>query len=81
VEEQSCTPAEPSENVTRNLKPPTGFTEVTSIIGACDAEAAAVRLRMMPVLHQLGMPKFPIFVRLKPFAVQEIAPHRPAFFD
>src|SRR3989304_4180253 len=35
------------------------FTETTSIIGACDPEAAAVRLRMMPVLHQLGLPEHP----------------------
>src|ERR1700719_3949963 len=58
VGEKSCTPDEPSEKATRNVKPPTGFTETTSIIGACDSEAAAVRLRMMPVLHQLGMPEF-----------------------
>jgi hypothetical protein len=30
--------------------PPMGFTEITSIIGSCDPEAAAVRLRMMPIL-------------------------------
>ncbi|HUE12131.1 MAG TPA: hypothetical protein VMQ54_14365 [Steroidobacteraceae bacterium] len=51
VEEKSCTPAEPSENVIRNRKPPSGFTATTSIIWSCDPEAAAVRLRMIPVLR------------------------------
>src|SRR6185503_15287641 len=52
------TPEEPSEKPTRNLKPPTGLTETTSITGGTrDAEAAAVRLRMMLVLHQLRLPE------------------------
>jgi hypothetical protein len=41
VDEKSWTPDEPSEKAMRSVKPPIGLTETTSIIGACDPEAAA----------------------------------------
>src|SRR5205823_4014369 len=67
AQRKSCTPIDPSENPTRNRKPPSGLTETTSIIGGtCDPEATAVRLGMIPVLRQLGMAKVhPIFYQLR----------------
>src|SRR5207302_9367185 len=74
VDEKSCTPTAPSENATRNRKPPIGFTETTSIIGPGDPEAAAVRLGMMPILHQLGMPELhPVFYQFRPLTGKRAA--------